>query len=441
MSLESEILKIIVPSDEESKKVVNAAEKLKKIVEDYLSERDIEAKVKFVGSVAKGTFLDDPDLDMFILFPENVPKKDLEKIGIKAGQDIIGGQMMYAEHPYTTGVFEGYEVDLVPCYEHKTTENLMSAVDRTPFHTDFILSHSDIALRNEMRLMKRFMKGIGAYGAEPNIRGFSGYLCEVITYHYGGFLNAVKAASKWKNGTVLAPVNKGPIIKEPLVVYDPVDSKRNVASAVHLDTMSKFIIACREYLKSPSEKFFFPEKRQPMTPESLKKRITDDNLFITMFTFDRPQDEIPENIHAQVWKTQYSVCKKLDTFGFVSLRAVNTVTDDKIILAFETETDTLPALEKRDGPPVSAESSDNFLRKWSTEMHKSPYVEDGRWHVIADRAFTDIPGMIEREKESVSVGKAFDKNSMKIVTDVDEIVNIHPGLLTELLDPKFPWEI
>ena len=441
MSIESEVLNIIVPPEEECKKVTDTAKKLKSIVEKYLSERNIQAEVKSVGSVAKGTFLDDPDLDMFILFPEDVPKKELERIGIQAGRDIINGEMMYAEHPYTTGSFEGYEVDLVPCYKHDTTENLMSAVDRTPFHTDFILKHSDETLRNEMRLMKRFMKGIKAYGAEPNIRGFSGYLCEVITYHYGSFIETVKAASKWKKGTVLAPVDKGPIIKEPLVVYDPVDSKRNVASAVHLDTLSKFIIACREYLKSPSMKFFFPEKRTPYTPSQLKEMIIKDKLSITVFSFDRPEGEIPENIYAQTWKTQYSISKKLDTFGFISLRAVNTVTEDRILMAFETETDTLPSLEKRDGPPISAESSDNFLRKWSHDMHKVPYIEDGCWHVIADRAFRDIPGMIKREKESVSVGKAFDKESMRIIADLDEICTINPDLITELLDPKFPWEI
>ena len=109
MSIESEVLNIIVPPEEECRKVTDTAKKLKSIVEKYLSERNIQAEVKSVGSVAKGTFLDDPDLDMFILFPEDVPKKELERIGIQAGMDIINGEMMYAEHPYTTGFFEGYQ--------------------------------------------------------------------------------------------------------------------------------------------------------------------------------------------------------------------------------------------------------------------------------------------------------------------------------------------
>ncbi|MDR1954515.1 MAG: CCA tRNA nucleotidyltransferase, partial [Candidatus Methanoplasma sp.] len=256
MSLESEVLESIKPTPKEVEKINKAANGLKKQVEKYVNEHGIDVEVRFVGSYAKGTYLSDPDVDLFLLFPETVSSKELETIGLSVGEAIIKGVKMYAEHPYTRGTYNGVDVDLVPSYSLKTTDKLRSAVDRTPFHTQYILEKLKEEQKDEVRLLKKFMKGIGVYGAEPNTRGFSGYLCELLVLHYGSFLGVLEGASEWKEGTAISIDKKGPPIMGPLVVYDPVDQKRNVASAVHIDTMALFIVASKAYLSSPSEKFF-----------------------------------------------------------------------------------------------------------------------------------------------------------------------------------------
>jgi tRNA nucleotidyltransferase (CCA-adding enzyme) len=45
----------------------------------------------------------------------------------------------------------------------------------------------------EVRLLKKFMKGTGVYGAEIKIGGFSGYLCELLILKYRSFAQTIEA--------------------------------------------------------------------------------------------------------------------------------------------------------------------------------------------------------------------------------------------------------
>ena len=50
------------------------------------------------------------------------------------------------------------------------------------------------------------------------------------------------------------------LFPEPLVIVDPVDKGRNVASAVQPQKLYNFIGAARAFLKKPAEDFFYPPK-------------------------------------------------------------------------------------------------------------------------------------------------------------------------------------
>jgi tRNA nucleotidyltransferase (CCA-adding enzyme) len=47
------------------------------------------------------------------------------------------------------------------------------------------------------------MAGIGVYGAEIKVGGFSGYLCELLILHHNSFLDTVKAFARYKHRTVI----------------------------------------------------------------------------------------------------------------------------------------------------------------------------------------------------------------------------------------------
>lgn len=101
------------------------------------------------------------------------------------------------------------------------------------------------------------MKNQGIYGAEIRVEGFSGYLCELLITHYDSFINLVKEAAKWEIPTIIDVESYHPkkdltkvFTKAPMIVIDPVDKSRNVAAVVSSTSLSIFIFACRQFLKS-----------------------------------------------------------------------------------------------------------------------------------------------------------------------------------------------
>lgn len=439
MSIESKVLEKIKPSQKEMDDTVKVAEDLCKTVKSYLAEKKIDAEVMFVGSVAKGTFLSNPDIDLFLLFPEDFDEDEMNRVGLQAGKDIINGKEMYVEHPYTRGSFKGHDVDMVPCFHITSTEKLLTAVDRTPFHTKYVLSKVDEKMCDEIRLMKKFMKGIGTYGAEPDTRGFSGYMCELLVIKYGSFIDAIIAAAEWKKGEVIIVEKKGPMMVAPIVLYDPVDARRNVASAIHEDTLSQYIVACKAYLRNPSEKFFFPVKRKPIQMPRIKELIELHDSRLLAVEFDRPESN-EDNIHAQIWKTEYALAKKLDSFSFNVLRSVHEMTETKIKIVFELDRDKLSKTHRHVGPPVWVKNCDTFLVKWKDNPYCKPFIHDGHWTTIADRLYTTATDMLADEAAIAGIGREIDPKTMVLFDNDATIKGDFEDLLTELLDPTFPWE-
>ncbi len=438
MGIEEEVLRRIVPSPETTASIEERASRLKATVEEYIASHGIDVEARFAGSFSKGTFLSDPDLDLFLMFPVDVPKEKVKEIGLKAGEDILHGMRMYSDHPYTRGSFEGLDVDMVPCYHIDSTEHMLSAVDRTPFHTQFIKSHLSEKGKDQVRLLKKFMKGIGAYGAEQDSRGFSGYLCELLIVRFGAFSELMKAASRWKAGTVIEIQGKGPAMTAPLVVYDPVDSKRNVASAVHLDTLSLFIVAAKAYCAEPSMRFFFPDARIPDSREKLAERAELHGSRLVSVVFGRPE-AIEDNLYSQLWKTQAALEKKLNEFSFNVLRAAHGMDDSKMTVVFEVERDTVSRTFKHRGPPVSV-MSEPFTDKWRGSPYGDPFIEDGAWMVIAERQYADAREMLRDEACRAGIGRELDSSGMEVLGHEMTISSVDPLLLTELLDPRLPWE-
>lgn len=438
-ALEQSVLRRIVPSEDEILSISERAARLKSIVQEYILDHGIDIDIMFAGSFSKGTFLSNPDLDLFLMFPESVPKRELERIGLQAGEDILHGERMFSEHPYTRGVFEGLDVDMVPCYHLSSTDKLQSAVDRTPFHTAYICRTLTQEQRDQVRLLKKFMKNIGTYGAEQDSRGFSGYLCEVLVVRYGSFRGVLQGAQSWREGTVIEVEGRGPPMKAPLVVYDPVDPRRNMASSVHLDTMSLFIHAASEYLRCPDERFFFKPAREALTVEGLYGIATVHGSRLLSVVFRRP-GVIEDSLFSQLWKTQIALERKLDEFSFEVLRATHSMDDERLTVVFELERDTLPRTRKHRGPPAWVKASENFLSKWRGNANGEPFIEDGVWTVIADRPYTRADEMVRGEAAMSGIGKNLDIGTMEVLDHDRTLECVDPLLITDLLVPKMPWE-
>ncbi|WP_366515251.1 CCA tRNA nucleotidyltransferase [Methanoculleus sp.] len=384
------MLKKIRPTPEERTYIRAIGKRLIEAVE--LSGK---AKAMMVGSVARDTFVrGDRDLDVFMLFDISLSREELQEQGLALAHRIaeeFGAtwREKYAEHPYVNATIDSLDIDLVPCYAVPSATEIKSAVDRTPFHTRYILSHID-GYADDVLLFKQFAKAGGVYGSDHMTEGFSGYLCEILTIHYGGFRPLIEAAACWKPGEVIDIEGHGTKrFEDPLVVIDPVDPERNVAAALSLSRMFEFVELARGYLAEPSEAFFCRPPSPPLTREVFSRLLSARGTHLFALTFATPE-HTPDTVVPQLRKSAESIRELLERSGFPANRIDVCMGKERCMLLFELMADTVPAMRRHIGPPVwSRGNAEKFLAKYvREEVFAGPYVEDGRYVVELPRRFT-----------------------------------------------------
>lgn len=440
MTLESEVLRQIKPTAAQDKKVASIVDELEDKVRTEAKKLRAHVETMLVGSVAKGTHLRDPDIDMFMLFPESTPIEELKEKGLEIGRRVLGGREHYAQHPYVRGMFRGFQVDLVPCFLVRDIRKKMSAVDRTPFHTRFIKEHLGKDEADQVRLLKRFMKGIECYGAEAKVQGFSGYLCELLVMRFGDFREVLDAAAGWKVGESLElPEYPGKEFPDPLTFVDPVDPSRNVASAVSVETLLRFVMASREFLANPDVKFFFPKPREVWDSEKLTQVAGDRLGRIVAMSFPRI-DLIDDVLYPQLRKSLLSASALLERNDFV-VDKTSIHVDDSMHLLIELESMSLPKERKHRGPPVNSENANDFLAKWRAQGTSEPYVENGRWYVMTRREHERADDLLKSKVNELTLGKDLRKlDGIRVESGESLLADKRYAALTRHFDERMPWE-
>ncbi len=385
-----------------------------------LREQGIEdADIMLVGSIAKDTWLrDDKDMDIFVLFPPSIKKEDLKIIGLRVAKSMAveGYEEKYAEHPYVETTYMGFRIDIVPCFKVKSPKEIISAVDRTPFHTEYIRRRLRPYQKDEVRILKRFLKGIGAYGAEVKVEGFSGYLTELLIIAYGSFEKVIKMVAKWRPWRVVIDVeghheDKGKVIKQfktPLIVVDPVDPRRNAAAAVSLQKMSEFIAAAQQFLLKPSLVFFYPPQQVPLASGELSAILKRSGTHIIAVRIRHPP-MIPDILWGELKRTFRGLWNLLDNGGFI-VRDGHIWSDEEAlsILLFELERVELPRMEVHRGPHVyDRENALKFIKKYRGMGDRciGPYIKNGRWYVYREREHSYVKDFIVARIRSTRLGK------------------------------------
>ncbi len=280
--------------EEVSKKITPSQKEKLALDENLLEfERKLRPKLKkykaklFVGgSLAKQTLIKRDtkyDIDIFIMFNYQKYKNKSKELSKYLSSILKSAKLKYillkGSRDYFQCNFKGLRIELIPILEIKKPSQALNITDISPLHVIYILNQikKKKKIANEIRIAKAFCYGTDCYGAESYIKGFSGYVLEVLVSYYGSFLKFVKAASRWKiptkteNRIVIDPrryyKSKNKIFKElneaklksPLILIDPVQKERNAAAALNFKTFIRFIKACKDFLAKPSEKFFFRE--------------------------------------------------------------------------------------------------------------------------------------------------------------------------------------
>ncbi|MEM3090575.1 MAG: CCA tRNA nucleotidyltransferase [Candidatus Bathyarchaeia archaeon] len=460
-----DVLERVTPTREKREKIKVLAKELEAKVASAAADFGVKAIVRLEGSIAKDTWLsEEPEIDVFMRLPTSIPRKSLGEVALKIARRATEGARQverFAEHPYLEAFIGDVRVNIVPCYDAKPGEWL-SATDRTPYHTDYVKKRLTRQMKDEVRLLKRFMKGVGVYGAEIKVGGFSGYLCELLIISYGNFANTLKAFAQHKRRMVVDIENhyRGredelPLLfSEPLVIVDPVDMGRNVASAVQSQKLYTFVAAARAFLEKPSLKFFYPPETKPLTTKELKARISTRGSIMLFVVFGKVE-AVPDVLWGQLYKSQRSLTKLLELNDFGLLRCTAWSSEkDLNAFVFELESRYLSPVKKHLGPPMEKEREcKSFLTKYadSAGTVAGPYIEDGRWVVHVRRRYTDAAALLyERLKDggrSAGIAKEIAQvlqHGFKILVN-DEIAEIYEKdsefakFLTEFLSGKPKW--
>jgi len=397
------VLKRVKPKAKERAEIEALAKKLEKKVAQAAEKLGVKAEVRVEGSVARDTWLScEPEVDVFMRVSSSIPRASLGEVCLKVAREATKGSRQverFAEHPYLEAFVDDVRVNVVPCYVSKPMEWL-SATDRTPFHTDYIKKHLTPEMKSEIRLLKKFMKGIGVYGAEIKIGGFSGYLCELLILHHKSFLETVRAFAQHKHRMVIdiegfyknRQKEVDLLFDEPLVVVDPVDKARNVASAVRRQNLYTFIAAAQAFIRKSSLNFFYPPETVPLPVSKMRQVLKKRGSTIVFVPFGKV-DAVPDILWGQLYKSQRSLHKLVELNDFTLLRDF-AWSDEKTLnmFAFELVGCCITQVKKHLGPPLEKEHEcEKFLLKHSNASGtvSGPYVEDGRWVVLVRRKYTD----------------------------------------------------
>ncbi len=419
--------------------------KLKRIVEAALSAARKEISgvagaqdVSLEGSAAKNTWIRGrAEADIFIHFDPNVSREELEKLIVEIGSRLIrrlGGEpmIMYADHPYVEGVVDGVTVDIVACYRVEPP-NWISATDRTPYHTRYVLSRLKPGQEDEVRLLKGFMRACGVYGAEIRVEGFSGYLTELLTIYYGDFINAIREMAGWKPPITIDLEgyygSRERILEafpeSPLIVVDPVDRSRNVAAAVSLTRLSELILAAKFFLKRPSMRFFKQFDRAPGTRE-LRALLKDRSI---LYMYFRLVDRKPRDVlWGELKRSEQGVRRCLENLGFTVYRS-SSWTDEKkeCMLIFELDKIELPRYHLHKGPPVYLKNADEFVEKWCGAI-AGPWIEGDRLYVLRRREEVSAHKLLRERivsgQVSISRGLTTPIQRAQISIDVEDLLRL-----------------
>lgn len=340
--------------------------------------------VEIGGSYAKGTWLEsDTDIDIFIKFVDTTPKEEFVKISQEIGFAAMKEckpYTRYSEHPYVEAEVRQTKINIVPCYDVEPGR-WMSSADRSPHHTKKIQALSTEE-KNDVRLLKAFLRYAGIYGAEIAKQGFSGYVSEILILNFGSFENVIKQMSEIEKNHVIGETDEK--FKTPIVIIDPIDKKRNLAAAISEENIGKFILRCRAFQKNPSVQFFEQSKR---------KLTNSENLVVVNFKFELRS---PETVWGQIKKTSTSLATQLGLEGFNVLRNTAYANDvGDAWLLFLLESTTIPETRVRKGPEFfSKDYTEIFIEK-NVQKSELMWLEKGRIVITERRKYKEVVACLE----------------------------------------------
>lgn len=377
------------PSPREQKAKSDIAKYTLDLVNSEIAATKKICNAELGGSFAKGTWLTGSDIDIFVVFETSVSEKELRDVSERMGFASLADHkpyVRYASHPYVEAMVRGTRVNVVPCYGVKRGD-WKSAADRSRYHTAFMQKSLTDSMRDDVRVLKKLLQTNRLYGAELAREAFSGYSCEVMIHAYGTLEKLIHAIASAQHGLVIGKSSIKP--KTGIAIMDPIDSTRNLATAVSVQNMGRLIMLCRAFEKNPSSAMIFTKPRAKVNPEVLKNTVT------VRFTASLRS---PETIWGQAKSAASALANRLDSNGFGVIRYGAHVTDSmQVTLAFVLE--SLCASKWSVGLGPQYFDGANALQFSQKNVTRTPLVwvgSDARLHTLRKRNYEKVSDLLSK---------------------------------------------
>jgi tRNA nucleotidyltransferase (CCA-adding enzyme) len=455
-----EILRKITPTDKEISLIGNITKNLQNLIHKKATELGISyTKIEPQGSTGiKQTQLkDDFDIDLFIGLEyqdfklkykdlsKNKFKKEIKKdflnlctnwiIPSLTSKEFQNPRLLYAEHPYVTVDYHSEEVkikiDIVLYFDLELKmiqeSGPITAVDRSPWHGRFILDNLSYRQKNDVRLLKQFFKSNHSYGDKSSLGkvGFIGYSAELLIYYFKNIINLFENFDKLKaipldyhNRDVKDLKKILHFQNDYLIIVDPIDKNRNVASAISERAYKYCNNRISKFIKNPNKSFFeikpIPEiELKDLTKSALSK------IFIIELT--NLEKEIHYTINRDKLHSLGENIKSLGEKEFTHVEKFDTILyevyfeDDlsEYNIALYCEKPNITKTYNRRGPSVK----DTFHAQNFKKKNPNYYEEDGYFWVETNRDFNNFLSFL---KYTIN----------KKIPDNFEVINIENSLNT-----------
>jgi tRNA nucleotidyltransferase (CCA-adding enzyme) len=450
-SLERDVLARIAPDPGTERRLAAATASLVARAENVARDRAMPLRRALVaGSAARGTYLRDRmDIDLFLLFPPETSRADLERMGLELGTAVLERpETRYAEHPYLRGTFDGFSVDAVPGFAVTDSSKPLSAVDRTPFHQAHLMARHTPDTVAQVRLAKQFLRGLDIYGSEAKTGGASGYLVELLVLRFGSLDELLRAAAGWRIPVRLVSTpGSSPTVPEDvaLVLDDPVDPNRNVATALTRRNLGLLIVAAAEYLARPRPGAFEVHARSPLSRHAAQERVSERGTHVAVVGMPRP-DLVDDILYPQLRKAERALAQETGRLGFRVLGSGAAAGPQRLVVVVEVEHATVPAVKWQDGPPPGIDRAGSFLDKWGAAgaaVLQGPYVAgDGKLAVETRRAERHLEPLLHDALGRLPLGRDLKAGQGEATVRPLSGETDDPALgaaLAELLDKRLPW--
>jgi tRNA nucleotidyltransferase (CCA-adding enzyme) len=435
----NKVLLEITPTQQE----IQVIDKIVKELERYLKQRAIELDIKYTTMEPQGStgikqtqLKDDFDVDFFIGLDINQfedKHKELSKNKLKEeskhyflhlcnewiikslkGSKFMQPNLFYAEHPYVRAIYvsDGKEiqVDIVLYLDlslkYVKENGPITSVDRSPWHGRFIRDNLTVDQKNDVRLLKQFFKACHCYGDKSAVgrMGFIGYSAELLIYYYKSleslFLDFNNLPSKYLD---FYERSKNQLMKiahmreDPLVIIDPIDKNRNVASAISLRAYKYCNHKISQFIQNPKVEYF------QILP--LKELIIDENhpLYAKTFIIDLKNDQV--DVHYTINRDKlYSLAESIKSngerevshdkrFGSIEFELYFEESTQEYNLAFYCEQPSISRTFLRKGPPLK----DKLHVERFKEKNPDYIEKDMHLWVETVREFTEFVEFLESQ--------------------------------------------